>query len=122
MSNPKARANWDRYQYGKNRGHIDYMKQADRCEQMYLGGGRQWKPEDRAYVEAQKRPALEFNEIKGAVNTAIGYQIQNRMDIAFKPRVVRRTWPRPRSCPRWPCKCQTSADCTGRKHRCSAMG
>lgn len=86
MSNPKARANWDRYQYGKNRGHIDYMKQADRCEQMYLGGGRQWKPEDRAYVEAQKRPALEFNEIKGAVNTAIGYQIQNRMDIAFKPR------------------------------------
>lgn len=86
MSNPKARANWDRWQYGKNRGHIDYMKQADRCEQMYLGGGRQWRPEDRAYVESQKRPALEFNEIKGAVNTAIGYQIQNRMDIAFKPR------------------------------------
>ena len=86
MSNPKARANWDRWQYGKNRGHIDYMKQAERCEQMYLGGGRQWRPEDRAFVEAQKRPALEFNEIKGAVNTAIGYQIQNRMDIAFKPR------------------------------------
>ncbi|WP_284337650.1 genomic island protein [Comamonas sp. NoAH] len=86
MSNAKARSNWDRYQYGKSRGHIDYMKQAERCEQMYLGGGRQWKPEDRAYVQAQKRPALEFNEIKGAVNTAIGYQIQNRMDIAFKPR------------------------------------
>lgn len=86
MSHPKARANWDRFQYGKNRGHIDYMKQAERCEQMYLGGGRQWRPEDRAFVEAQKRPALEFNEIKGAVNTAIGYQIQNRMDIAFKPR------------------------------------
>ncbi|MDH1675829.1 genomic island protein [Comamonas aquatica] len=86
MSNPKARANWDRWQYGKNRGHIDYMKQADRCEQMYLGGGRQWRAEDRAFVEGQKRPALEFNEIKGAVNTAIGYQIQNRMDIAFKPR------------------------------------
>lgn len=86
MSDPKARANWDRFRYGKNRGHIDYMKQAERCEQMYLGGGRQWRPEDRAFVEAQKRPALEFNEIKGAVNTAIGYQIQNRMDIAFKPR------------------------------------
>lgn len=86
MSDPKARANWDRFRYDKNRGHIDYMKQAERCEQMYLGGGRQWRPEDRAFVEAQKRPALEFNEIKGAVNTAIGYQIQNRMDIAFKPR------------------------------------
>lgn len=86
MSNPKARANWDRWQYGKNRGHVDYMKQADRCEQMYLGGGRQWRPEDRTFVEEQGRPALEFNEIKGAVNTAIGYQIQNRMDIAFKPR------------------------------------
>lgn len=86
MSDPKARANWDRFRYGKNRGHVNYMEQAERCEQMYLGGGRQWRPEDRAFVEAQKRPALEFNEIKGAVNTAIGYQIQNRMDIAFKPR------------------------------------
>lgn len=86
MNDSKARVNWDRYQYGKNRGHLDYMKQADRCEQMYLGGGRQWRAEDRKFVESQGRPALEFNEIKGAVNTAIGHQIQNRMDIAFKPR------------------------------------
>lgn len=81
-----ARTNWDRYQYGKNRGHIEYMAQAIRCEAMYLGGGRQWREQDRAYVEGQGRTALEFNEIKGAVNSAIGYQIHNRMDITYKPR------------------------------------
>lgn len=86
MSSNKARENWDRYQYGKNRGHIEYMQQVRRCEDMYLGGGRQWRPEDRKFVEDQGRQALEFNEIKGDINTVIGYQIHNRMDIAFKPR------------------------------------
>ena len=82
---PKAQDNWIRYQHGKDRGHLRYMMQAARCEGMYLGGGEQWRPEDAAILEEQGRPAYEFNEVKPSVNSAIGYQINNRMDIAYKP-------------------------------------
>lgn len=82
----KARENWQRYQYGKDRGHIEYTRQAAKCEGMYLGGGSQWSDADKAILTEQRRPFYEFNEVKPSVNSAVGYQIQNRMDIAFKPR------------------------------------
>lgn len=81
-----ARENWARYQYAKDRGHLDYLPHAARCEDMYMGGGRQWTPEARAQLALERRPCYEFNEIKPSINAAIGYQIHNRMDIAFKPR------------------------------------
>lgn len=81
-----ARENWARYLYGKDRGHIEYTEQAARCEGMYLGGGEQWSEGDKEILAEQGRPAYEFNEILPSTNSAIGYQIHNRMDIAFKPR------------------------------------
>lgn len=86
LADGAARENWARYLYGKDRGHTDYVIHAERCENMYLGGGRQWSPEARAQLARERRPGFEFNEIKPSVNSAIGYQIHNRMDIAFKPR------------------------------------
>lgn len=84
--NRGAQENWHRYQYAKYRGHLEYTAQARILEGMYLGGGRQWSEEDKQILEDQRRPAYEFNETKASVNSAIGYQIHNRMDIAFKPR------------------------------------
>lgn len=84
--NDEARENWARYLYGKDRGHLEYQAQAARCEGMYLGGGLQWRPEDKSVLDAQGRPYYEFNEVLPSVNSALGYQIQNRMDIAFRPR------------------------------------
>ena len=84
--NDAARENWARFNYAKDRGHLEYMAQAAVCEGMYLGGGLQWRPEDKAVLDAQGRPYYEFNEVMPSVNSAIGYQIQNRMDIAFRPR------------------------------------
>lgn len=81
-----ARENWARWQYGKDRGHIEYTEQAALCERMYMGGGLQWSDTDKDILRGQGRPFYEFNEVKPSVNSAIGYQIQNRMDIAFKPR------------------------------------
>ena len=81
-----ARENWARYQYGKDRGHIEYTERAELCERMYMGGGEQWSDADKEILRSQGRPFYEFNEVKPSVNSAIGYQIQNRMDIAFKPR------------------------------------
>ena len=81
-----ARENWARYTYAKDRGHLEYQAQAAICEGMYLGGGEQWRAEDKAILMAEGRPFYEFNEVMPSVNSAIGYQIQNRMDIAFRPR------------------------------------
>lgn len=86
VKDQSAKENFDRYRYGVDRGHREYTEQAALCERMYLGGGRQWSPEDRKILEDQKRPAYEFNEVLPSVNAAIGHQIQNRMDIAFRPR------------------------------------
>ena len=77
--------NWQRYQYGKDRGHFDYIEQARLCEDFYLGAGLQWSEMDRAYLDLIGRPALEQNHIFPAVNTAKGLQLQGRVDIAFKP-------------------------------------
>lgn len=82
----QAKLNWQRYEYGRMRGHQSYCRVARECENFYLGGGRQWDPDDRQKLEEEGRPALEFNQIKPKLNSAIGYQIQNRMDIAFRPR------------------------------------
>lgn len=81
-----ARQNWERYRYGVDRGHTNYTEQAKRCEGMYLGGGEQWRAEDRHILNAEGRPCYEFNQIMPAVNTALGYQIANRMDITLRPR------------------------------------
>lgn len=82
----QARLNWQRYEYGRMRGHQSYCRHARTAENFYLGGGRQWDPDDRQALEEEGRPALEFNQVKHKINTAIGYQIQNRMDIAYRPR------------------------------------
>jgi hypothetical protein len=84
---PEAESNWRRYEYAKVRGHRVYVHQAARCEGFYLGGGLQWSIEDLAKLrDTGGRPAYEWNEIMPAINSAVGYQIHNRMDIAFLPR------------------------------------
>lgn len=81
-----AQENWARYRYGVDRGHRDYTDQAALCEGMYLGGGEQWRPEDKRILADEGRPFYEFNQIMPAINTALGYQIANRLDITLRPR------------------------------------
>jgi len=77
--------NWQRFQYGKDRGHFRYVNEARHCEDMYLGAGLQWSQEDLEYLTQIGRPAQEQNHIFPAINTAIGLQLQSRVDIAFRP-------------------------------------
>ena len=81
-----AAENWARYEYGKQRGHLDWCARASRLEEYYLGGGLQWRGPDREAVEGNYRHPIEINEVADAVNTAMGYQVNNRADISFKPR------------------------------------
>lgn len=81
-----ARLNNERYNYVVQRGHTDYCEQARRLDDMYLGGGKQWLDADRQYLEENGRRPIEINEIFDAVNTALGHQIANRVDISYRPR------------------------------------
>ena len=87
-NNVLAGKNWSRYRTGINRGHGAYQKQAKLCEAFYLGGGRQWTPDDKKALDDAGRPWLEENIIFSTINTVIGYQTQSRMDIAYKPREI----------------------------------
>lgn len=78
-------ANWKRYEYVRSRGHTDYCNDATRNEDFYLGGGLQWQAEVAEALEAQGRPAVEINQIIGAVNAACGYQVANRMEATYVP-------------------------------------
>ena len=86
MADQVASMVWDRYRYVVNRGHREYTRRAALNERMYLGGGRQWDAAEAAALIAQKRTPYEFNEIFPSVNSAIGHQINNRLDIQFRPR------------------------------------
>lgn len=81
-----AREVFERHEDVFQRGHEDYMVDARKLDDMYLGAGHQWNKEDRAAVEASGRPCYEVDITKPAVNAAVGYQIANRVDISFVPR------------------------------------
>lgn len=78
---------WARYVYCRDRGHKGFIVQAKRCEDMYLGGGKQWTAADRKQCEeVQGRKCVEINTIFTTINTVQGEQIQTRADISFQPR------------------------------------
>lgn len=91
-----AADNWQRYLDGVTRGHRDYTATAAVLEGQYTGGqydrygnlqpGGHWNAADLAVLDEQRRPAYEFNQVMPAINAALGYQISNRVDIAFRPR------------------------------------
>lgn len=81
----KADDNYNEYIRARDLGHITYMRRAQKCENFYLGGGRQWDPADRAKLEGKQKPIAEVNEILPTVNAILGYQINNRMDAQLLP-------------------------------------
>lgn len=82
----KSRFVYERYDEMMSRGHERYCVKAQRLEDFYLGGGLQWEADARNEMEGEGRPVREVNQCLIAVNTAAGYQIANRVDIAFQPR------------------------------------
>ena len=82
----RAERLWDRFEYAKRRGHADFVEQARLCENFTLGGGRQWSDEDKDELDDKGKLPVELNHVLPAVTSAVGYQINNRMDIRLRPR------------------------------------
>lgn len=78
-----AREQWDRYVYCRDRSHIKFIEKADRCDKFFRG--EQWRADDLAALELQRRPALTINKILSTVGTILGEQIYNRTEVLFRP-------------------------------------
>ena len=85
-SDKAARDNWRIFQAAYDAGHEDFIHRARRLDDLYLGGGTQWTQEDRNAMRFKNRPVYEFNHIQPAIHTALGIQLNSRVDIALKPR------------------------------------
>lgn len=73
------------YQNARDNGHLHYMRRARKCEDFYLGGGRQWDLKKRLACEADNKPVVEINEILPTIQSILGYQIDNRVDPQLLP-------------------------------------
>lgn len=75
---------WSRYASVRDNGHTKYVAKADKCEKFFAGD--QWDANDRALLDAQRRPVLTINKILSTVSNVLGEQINNRAEISFRPR------------------------------------
>jgi len=79
----KATEQWMRYQYCRDRGHLQFIEKADTCEKFFAG--EQWSPVDLNTLKLQRRPALTVNKIISTLSTVFGEQIYNRSETLFRP-------------------------------------
>lgn len=75
---------WARYIWLRDNGHREFLEKAHICENFWAGN--QWSTEDKAKLTAVGRPAMTINKILSTIATVLGEQINNRTEIAFKPR------------------------------------
>ena len=78
-----ATEQWMRYQYVRDRGHLQFLEKAHQCEEFFAGN--QWSQADMTSLRLQRRPALTINKILSTLSTVFGVQIENRAEILFKP-------------------------------------
>lgn len=78
-----ATEQWMRYQYCRDRGHLQFIEKANQCEEFFAGN--QWSTTDLASLRLQRRPALTINKILSTLSTVFGAQIENRAEVLFKP-------------------------------------
>ena len=78
-----ATEQWTRFQYCRDRGHLDFINKADKCDKFFAGD--QWLQADLNNLQLQKRPALTINKIISTLGTLFGEQIYNRNETIFRP-------------------------------------
>jgi hypothetical protein len=78
-----ARKQFERYQYARDNGHLDFVDKADTCEDYFAGN--QWDPVTRRKLENQGKPVLTINKVLATVAAVMGEQLENRADISFRP-------------------------------------
>ena len=73
-----------RFRYMAERGHLEFLQKADKCDNFFLG--MQWEEADINALKLARRPAMTINKIISTVSTIQGEQIYNRNEVLFRPR------------------------------------
>jgi hypothetical protein len=79
----RALDNTAHYTRMRDSGHLDFIRKARRCEDFLAGV--QWDPAVLAKLQAEGRPALTINKIFPSTMSMMGEQLQNMIDVAFRP-------------------------------------
>lgn len=74
---------WARFIYCRDNGHLKFVSKADKCDKFFAGD--QWIQEDLNALELAGRPAITINKIISTLSTILGEQIQNRVEVLFRP-------------------------------------
>lgn len=64
----------------------DWRTEARQCFEFVAGS--QWDDDDRALLESQHRPCVTFNRVGPMVDSVVGYEINNRREVKYKPRTL----------------------------------
>ena len=78
-----ASEQWTRFQYCRDRGHLEFINKADKCDRFFVG--EQWLQQDLNALALQRRPAITINKIISTLGTLFGEQIYNRSETIFRP-------------------------------------
>lgn len=65
-----------------------WRKEARENYDMVAGDGRQWTAADRAKLEGEERPCVEFNRLGTIIDAVSGSEVNNRQEVTFIPRVL----------------------------------
>lgn len=84
-SKKAASDNWSAYVRARDAGHNEYVEIANKCDDFYVGGGKQWSDADRQRLEDEGKPVLEVNMILSTVNALLGERIKQNAEIKFAP-------------------------------------
>jgi hypothetical protein len=78
-----ARENWNSYTFNRDNGHTDFVEKANLCDKFFQG--IQWEEKIRRKLERESKPVLTINKTLATLLSVMGEQINNRVDVSFKP-------------------------------------
>lgn len=76
-----ARDNTERFLNAYSNGHEDYVKDAEKNNNFYIGD--QWDEGDKAKLDSEGRPALTLNTVLSTVNAIIGEQLERKIEVRY---------------------------------------
>ena len=81
--NDKARENYQYYQFCREQGHDNYLRDAETALAFHIG--KQWSAEELSEIRETNRPALTLNQFFRNIDSIVGEMIYATGDVRYSP-------------------------------------